>query len=80
MHDHEKCRELFAKLSEYMDNELDQADCDTIEAHLQQCPPCQACLATLKQTVALCRKMKSSDMPKEASDRLRAMIEKIMAA
>jgi RNA polymerase sigma-70 factor (ECF subfamily) len=79
MDDHKKCRELFAKLSEYMDNELDQANCDAIEAHLQQCPPCQACLATLKQTVALCREMKSSDMPKEASDRLRTMIEKMMA-
>ena len=79
MHDHKKCRELFAKLSEYMDNELDQANCDAIEAHLQQCPPCQACLATLKQTVALCREMKSSDMPKEAYDRLRTTIEKMMA-
>ena len=78
MHDHKKCRELFAKVSEYMDNELDQADCDTIEAHLQQCPPCQACLATLKQTVALCREMKSSDMPKGASDRLRAMLDQMM--
>jgi RNA polymerase sigma-70 factor (ECF subfamily) len=79
MDDHQQCYELFDKLSKYMDNELDQADCKTIEAHLQQCPPCQACLATLKQTVALCREMKSSDMPEEASRRLRATIEQMMA-
>jgi RNA polymerase sigma-70 factor (ECF subfamily) len=79
MHDHQKCYELFAKLSEYMDNELDQADCNTIEAHLRQCPPCQACLSTLKQTVALCREMKSSGMPEEASNRLRTKIEEMMA-
>lgn len=78
MHDHSKCRELFEKLSEYIDNELDSASCDTIEAHLQHCPPCQSCLATLKQTVALCRELKSSSMPQAASHRLRTMIEQML--
>ena len=77
-HDHKKCRELFAKLSEYLDNELDAASCDTIEAHLENCPPCQACLATLKQTVAMCRELKSSAMPEAASNRLRAVIRQMM--
>ena len=79
MHDHHKCRELFEKLSEYIDNELDPANCDAIEAHLQHCPPCQSCLATLKQTVALCREMKTSAMPEAASNRLRATIEQMLA-
>jgi RNA polymerase sigma-70 factor (ECF subfamily) len=79
MDDHHKCRELFEKLSEYIDNELDSANCDAIEAHLQNCPPCQSCLATLKQTVALCREMKASAMPEAASNRLRAMIEQMLA-
>ena len=74
MHDHDQCRAFFEKLSEYIDHELDQASCDVIEEHLRQCPPCQACLATLKQTVALCREMKSTSMPEEFSRRLRAMI------
>lgn len=78
MHDHHKCRALFEKLSEYLDNELDGANCDAIEAHLQNCPPCQACLATLRQTVALCRELKASSMPESASDRLRITIERLM--
>jgi len=78
MHDHHKCRELFEKLSEYLDNELDAANCDAIETHLQDCPPCQACLATLKQTVALCRELKASSMPEAASNRLRKTIEQLM--
>lgn len=78
MHDHEKCRELFEKLSEYLDNELDAANCDAIDRHLEQCPPCQACLATLKQTVALCRELKSTAIPEEASKRLRSIIEQMM--
>ena len=79
MHDHHKCRELFEKLSEYLDNELDAANCDAIETHLQNCPPCQACLATLKQTVAMCRELKASAMPEAASNRLRIAIERLMA-
>jgi anti-sigma factor RsiW len=79
MHDHRKCRALFEKLSEYIDNELDAANCDAIEAHLQHCPPCQSCLATLQQTVALCRELKTAAMPEAASQRLRTMIEKLLA-
>jgi RNA polymerase sigma-70 factor (ECF subfamily) len=79
MHDHKQCRELFKRLSEYIDDELDRTHCEEIEKHLEQCPPCQACLATLKQTVALCREMKTHATPKELSDRLRLMIEKMMS-
>ncbi len=76
MHDHQKCRELFAKLSEYIDDELDTVTCETIEKHIQQCPPCQACLSTLKRTVALCRQMESTSAPTDLTQRIKAMIEK----
>lgn len=75
MHDPEKCRQLFEQLSEYIDNELDEVTCHTIEAHLQQCPPCQACLSTLKRTVALCKQMDSHDAPRELARRIKALIE-----
>lgn len=83
MHDHQQCRSFFEKLSEYIDNELDHATCEVIEKHLRQCRPCQVCLATLKQTVALCHKMKStdsSDAPpsEEFSKRLRALIRRTL--
>ena len=75
MHDHQQCRTLFEKLSEYIDNELDQALCETIEKHLRSCPPCQACLSTLKQTVAVCREMKTAHVPEDFSRRLRKMLQ-----
>jgi len=73
-HDHQQCRSLFEKLSEYIDNELDEALCEKIEHHLKGCPPCQACLATLKQTVAMCKQMKSARVPKDFSERLHRMM------
>lgn len=74
MHDHENCHKLFAQLSEYIDQELDEVTCQSIEKHMQQCPPCQACLSTLKRTVKLCRQMDSAVVPQELSRRLQAII------
>lgn len=74
MHDHKQCRALFEKLSEYIDSELDQLTCETIEKHLAQCKPCQTCLTTLKRTVDLCHEMEPADVPELLSQRLRDLI------
>lgn len=76
MHDHKQCRALFEKLSEYIDSELDQLTCETIEKHLAQCKPCQTCLTTLKRTVDLCREMEPTAVPELLSQRLRDLISK----
>lgn len=73
-HDHQQCLALFAKLSEYLDGELDATICQTIERHLQNCQPCQTCLTTLKRTVALCRSADSHPVPEDFSLRLKEMI------
>jgi anti-sigma factor RsiW len=73
-HHNRQCRELFAKLSEYLDNELDKVTCRDIEDHLRQCKPCQVCLHTLKRTVALCHELKASSVPQDFSDRLRLLL------
>jgi predicted anti-sigma-YlaC factor YlaD len=52
---HEKCKEVFSLLSEYLDRELDQVSCEGIEAHLAGCPPCIEFFNSLKRTVGLCR-------------------------
>jgi anti-sigma factor RsiW len=73
-HDRKQCIRLFKKLSEYIDDELDRSLCEKIETHLKSCPPCQACLSTLKQTVAMCRELKAEQVPADFSDRLRKML------
>ena len=54
-HGSEPCREVFARLSEYLDRELDPALCAEIERHNEECAPCQAFLASLRKTVELLR-------------------------
>jgi anti-sigma factor RsiW len=52
-HDAESCRETFARLSEYLDRELDPGVCQRLETHLDGCPPCRAFLDSLRRTVSL---------------------------
>lgn len=71
------CREMFAHLSEYLDRELDEADCRQIESHLQHCDACRACCATLARTVSLCRGMPAHAVPEAMSVRLREAVQKL---
>ena len=47
------CREIFARLSEYLDRELDPALSGCIDEHMRGCSPCEAFLASLRATVDL---------------------------
>ncbi|MBR9980023.1 MAG: zf-HC2 domain-containing protein [Desulfatitalea sp.] len=69
-----RCRELFARMSEYLDNELDGSLCREIEGHLNECQACKVCLSTLKRTVALCREAGAAPIPETLSRRLRELI------
>ena len=59
------CREMFERLSEYMDGELDARLLECFDEHLQDCEPCQAFIDTLRKTVELCRES-GSDAPGES--------------
>lgn len=78
-HQHDdRCLDLFKKLSEYIDQELDAATCQKIEQHVKNCPPCQACLETLKTTAGLCHQIEEAPVPTALSDRLKKMINELM--
>jgi hypothetical protein len=73
-HDHKHCLELFEKLSEYLDNELDEVSCKNIEKHVQECVPCFVCLQTLKRTVDLCKQVGERPVPEAFSRKLKEII------
>jgi RNA polymerase sigma-70 factor (ECF subfamily) len=52
-----RCKALFAELSNYLDETLDDSMCDRLEKHLEGCAPCQTFLKTLESTIAACREM-----------------------
>jgi anti-sigma factor RsiW len=67
----ESCMEIFARLSEYLDDELDDGPCARIEGHLGDCPPCQAFLESLRRTVGWVEAQDRPPLPEEVRRRLR---------
>jgi RNA polymerase sigma-70 factor (ECF subfamily) len=51
-----RCKAMFAELSNYLDEQLDDSLCDELERHLDGCGPCKVFLASLEATVEHCRK------------------------
>ena len=71
----ERCKEIFALLSEYLDVELPPDACQEIEAHIQDCAPCVEFAESLRKTVALCREYKPAEMPPPLSEQARNELE-----
>jgi RNA polymerase sigma-70 factor, ECF subfamily len=66
-----RCKALFAELSNYLDEQLDDSLCEELEQHLNRCAPCKTFLATLEATIELCRKSPAEHPAGRKSTRLR---------
>lgn len=76
-----RCKAMFAELSEYLDERLDDSLCEELERHLGDCGPCQAFLATLEATIAECR-MAPAECPtgRESAELRKQLVEKYRRA
>lgn len=68
----EKCKEVFALLSDYLNLELPPDACAEIEQHLTGCAPCIEFAESLRKTVELCRRYQPSELPDAISEKARA--------
>jgi RNA polymerase sigma-70 factor (ECF subfamily) len=50
-----RCKEMFAELSNYLDDELDDSLCEELEKHMDGCEPCKAFLLSLENSIQQCR-------------------------
>jgi anti-sigma factor RsiW len=70
------CLEIFARLSDYLDGELTAADCDAIQAHIRDCPPCIDFVASLRRSIEAAQHLGCEERPAalsaETCERLRA--------
>jgi RNA polymerase sigma-70 factor, ECF subfamily len=74
------CRNLFAALSDYMDGLVDDAVCQEMDRHIEDCEPCQAFIASLKDAVAQCRSYKPRCEPLRAEELRRELLAKYQRA
>jgi anti-sigma factor RsiW len=70
----QKCKEVFSLLSEYLNLELPPGACREIETHLAGCPPCIEFAESLRKTVELCRRYRSSELPEPLGKNARAQL------
>jgi len=60
----EDCQKVFARLSEYLDQELPAATCEELERHIENCAPCVEFVDSLKKSVGLHRAYRSAAGPR----------------
>jgi anti-sigma factor RsiW len=70
-----RCLEIFARLSEYLDGELDEMDCRLIEEHIQDCAPCVEFVRSLRRSIeashSFAPQIEPSGIPPELESRLK---------
>lgn len=62
-----RCKAMFAELSNYLDEQLDDSMCEELERHIDGCEPCKAFLASLEATIEQVRRL-----PAESPNRAKA--------
>ena len=66
-----RCKEMFAELSSYLDDELDASLCEELEKHMEGCEPCKSFLSSLQRSIELCRMAPNESPDPGAAARLR---------
>ena len=69
-----RCLDILRQLSAFIDDELTADICEEIRRHLGACPNCEDFVASLRQTVALCRHQPAPSLSPEDRARMRARI------
>ena len=79
-----ECKDIFALLSQYLDEELPDEVCHDIDAHIQGCAPCVEFVESLKKSIHLTRgcqsEQKPPPLPDEAREELLSAYRKMLAA
>jgi RNA polymerase sigma-70 factor, ECF subfamily len=71
-----RCKAMFAELSNYVDEQLDDSLCEELERHLDGCGPCKVFLASLEAAIEQCRKSPAESPSGRTAVRLRRELMK----
>jgi predicted anti-sigma-YlaC factor YlaD len=74
------CEEAIAMLVDYLESTLDEATVTLLDAHLADCEPCRAYLATYRRTIGVVGESERVEMPLELRRRLTAFLAERLRA
>jgi anti-sigma factor RsiW len=63
----ERCREVRAQMSDYLDGELDPRAAAGVERHVRWCPNCRRMLRNLSRTIGGLRALRDGPTPADNS-------------
>ena len=69
------CRDAIGVLADFLEQTLSPEMLGALEAHLADCAPCRAYLATYRRTIALTGRAEGVEMPVEMKARLRSLLQ-----
>jgi anti-sigma factor RsiW len=72
------CAAILAKVSDYLDAELEETECAAIEMHCAGCTRCASVVDALRRTVGLCRDAGRAPLPDDVRQRARASIRRLL--
>lgn len=78
-HDPE-CRDIFARLSEYLDGELSPEECAHFEQHIAGCAPCVEFVESLKRSIDAAHRFHSPCAPGQVPADVEERLKKAWAA
>ncbi len=68
------CRDVIARLSEYLDHELPEEPQRDLEAHFVVCTECRVFVDTVRKTIALYRRETVLECPEQVKLRLQSLL------
>ncbi len=81
---YQNCKDMFALLSEYLDQELPPDTCEQIRAHIAGCAPCVEFVKSLERSVELLHKYRAEEvpgpLPESTRNELREAYQRMLAA
>jgi hypothetical protein len=79
-----KCTEVIGHLSEFLDEELQAAECEQIARHLAECSDCEDTKRRLIESIEACHRFRLTEQPRElpaeVRDALKAAYAKVLSA
>lgn len=70
-----RCEEILQKISEYIDGELDNGECQSIKQHIDTCSFCKKFVKSFTRNIDLCKELLKVDMPEEVREKLRQKLQ-----
>ena len=72
-----ECADFLEQIVYFLDNELDQADCSAVRAHLDSCNPCLEKYDLQRTVKAIVARSCAESAPEELRERVRLRIREV---